>query len=95
MNGCINRKYIEPNARVAQIGGKTMTTMEIAKQLCEMSLDMDYMDYADYAEEELMLLAKDLDSIVNTELYKCLEQVVVMNGNEELPLLNEMLKGAE
>ena len=72
-----------------------MTTMQVAKQLFEMSLDMDYMDYADYAEDELILLAKDLDNIVDTELYKCLEQVVIMNGNDELPLLNQMLKAVE
>ena len=68
-----------------------MTTMEIAKQLFEMSLDMDYMDYAEYAEDELMIIARELDNIVNTELFKVLEQVVYMNGNEELPLLNQML----
>ena len=72
-----------------------MTTMQITKQLFEMSLDMDYMDYADYAEEELMMIARDLDAIIDTELYKCLEQVIEMNGNEELPLLNQMLKEAE
>ena len=72
-----------------------MTTMQIAKQLFEMSLDMDYMDYADYAENTLVEMAKDLDKIVDTELYKCLEQVVIMNGNDELPLLNQMLKAVE
>lgn len=69
-----------------------MTTMEIAKQLFEMSLDMDYMDYADYTEDTLMEVAKDLDKIIDTELYRVLEQVVYMNGNDELPLLNQMLK---
>ena len=69
--------------------------MQIAKQLFEMSLDMDYMDYADYTEDMLVELAKDLDKIVDTQLYKCLEQVVVMNGNDELPLLNQMLKASE
>lgn len=69
-----------------------MTTMEIAKQLFEMSLDMDYMDYADYAEDTLIEVAKDLDKIIDTELYRVLEQVVYMNGDDELPLLNQMLK---
>ena len=66
--------------------------MQIAKQLFEMSLDMDYMDYADYAEDTLIEVAKDLDKIIDTELYRVLEQVVYMNGNDELPLLNQMLK---
>ena len=69
-----------------------METMEIAKQLFEMSLDMDYMDYADYVEAELVDLCNDLLEIKDTELYKVIEQVVYMNGNPDLPLLNQMLK---
>lgn len=70
-----------------------MTTKEIVKQLLEMSFDMDYMDYADYLAGTIDILTEQLEKLKDTPLYEVLEQVVVMNGSEDLPLLNSMLKG--
>lgn len=67
-------------------------TKEIVKQLIEMSLDMDYMDYADCIENEINIITKELEQIKNTALYSLLDKVVYMNGNEELPLLCQMIK---
>lgn len=71
-----------------------MTTKEIVEQLLEMSFDMDYMDYADYLAGTIDILTEQLEKLKDTPLYEVLEQVVVMNGSEDLPLLNSMLKGA-
>ena len=68
-----------------------MTSKEIIKQLVEMSLDMDYMDYADYIEDSIDILTNELIKIKNTELYALLENVVDMNGSKELPLLSSMI----
>ena len=68
-----------------------MTSKEIIKQLVEMSLDMDYMDYADYIEDSIDILTNELIKIKNTELYSLLENVVNMNGSKELPLLSSMI----
>lgn len=68
-----------------------MTSKEIIKQLIEMSLDMDYMDYADYIEDSIDILTNELIKIKNTELYALLENVVDMNGSKELPLLSSMI----
>ena len=68
-------------------------TKEIAKQLIEMSLDMDYMDYADCIENELDIITTELEQIKDTTLYSLLDKVVYMNGNDELPLLSQMIKG--
>ena len=65
---------------------------EIAKQLIEMSLDMDYMDYADCIESEINMIVEELEQIKDTALYSLLDKVVYMNGNEELPLLCQMIK---
>ena len=70
-----------------------MTTQEIIKQLLEMSFDMDYMNYADYIEDSIKILTDELEKLKENPLYELLENVVIMNGNEELPLLNNMLKG--
>ena len=69
-----------------------MNTQEIVKQLLEMSFDMDYMNYADYIKDSIDLLTKELDAIKDTALYELLRNVVIMNGNNELPLLNSILK---
>ena len=66
---------------------------EIAKQLIEMSLDMDYMDYADCIENEIDIITTELEQIKDTTLYELLDKVVYMNGNDELPLLCQMIKG--
>ena len=68
-----------------------MTTKEIVKQLLEMSFDMDYMDYADYLAGTIDTLTEQLEKLKDTPLYEVLEQVVVMNGSEDLPLLNSIL----
>ena len=68
-----------------------MISKEIIKQLIEMSLDMDYMDYADYIEDSIDILTNELIKIKNTELYALLENVVDMNGSKELPLLSSMI----
>lgn len=65
---------------------------EITKQLIEMSLDMDYMDYADYIKNEIDIIVEELEQIKDTALYNLLDKVVYMNGNEELPLLYQMIK---
>lgn len=68
-----------------------MTSKKIIEQLVEMSLDMDYMDYADYIEESINNLTQELIKIKDTELYALLEAVVDMNGSKELPLLSSMI----
>ena len=68
-----------------------MTSKKIIEQLVEMSLDMDYMDYADYIEESINNLTQELIKIKDTELYELLEAVVDMNGSKELPLLSSMI----
>ena len=70
-----------------------MNTQEIIEQLLEMSFDMDYMNYADYIEDSIKQLTDELEALKNTGLYELLENVVIMNGNEELSLLNNMRKG--
>ena len=70
-----------------------MQTREIIKQLLEMSFDMDYMNYADYIADSIEILTNELEKLKDNPLYELLENVVIMNGNEELPLLNNMLKG--
>ena len=70
-----------------------METREIIEQLLEMSFDMDYMNYADYIEDSIKQLTDELEALKDTGLYELLENVVIMNGNEELPLLNNMRKG--
>ena len=65
---------------------------EIAKQLIEMSLDMDYMDYADCIKSEIDIIVEELEQIKDTALYNLLDKVVYMNGNKELPLLCQMIK---
>ena len=68
-----------------------MTTEEIIKQLLEMSFDMDYMDYADYIVDTIETLTNELEKLKDNPLYELLEQIVKMNGSEELPLLENML----
>ena len=70
-----------------------METQEIIEQLLEMSFDMDYMNYADYIEDSIKILTDELEKLKENPLYELLENVVIMNGNEELPLLNNMRKG--
>ena len=70
-----------------------METQKIIEQLLEMSFDMDYMDYADYIVETIETLTNELEKLKDNPLYELLEYVVEMNGSEELPLLNSMLKG--
>ena len=65
---------------------------EITKQLIEMSLDMDYMDYADYIQNEIDIIVEELEQIKDTALYNLLDKVVYINGNEKLPLLCQMIK---
>lgn len=65
---------------------------EITKQLIEMSLDMDYMDYADYIKDEIDIIVEELEQIKDTALYNLLDKVVYMNSKEELPLLCQMIK---
>ena len=74
-------------------GGFKMETQEIIEQLLEMSFDMDYMDYADYIVDTIETLTNELEKLKDNPLYELLERVVEMNGSEELPLLNQMLKG--
>lgn len=68
-----------------------MTSKKIIEQLIEMSLDMDYMDYADYIEDSIDILTQELIKIKDTELYALLEAVVDINGSKELPLLSSMI----
>ena len=70
-----------------------MKTQEIIEQLLEMSFDMDYMNYADYIEDSIKILTDELEKLKENPLYELLENVVIMNGNEELPLLNNIKKG--
>lgn len=71
-----------------------MKTQEIIKQLLEMSFDMDYMNYTDYIIETIKILTNELEKLKGNPLYELLENIVIMNGNEELPLLNTMIKEA-
>lgn len=73
-----------------------MTTEEIIEQLLEMSFDMDYMDYADYIIDTIKNLTQELEELKEKDsgLYELLENVVIMNKSEDLPLLNSMKKGA-
>lgn len=70
-----------------------MQTKEIIEQLLEMSFDMDYMNYADYIKDSIKILTDELEKLKDNPLYELLEQVVIINGSEDLPLLNSMLKG--
>ena len=69
-----------------------MQTKEIVEQLLEMSFDMDYMNYADYIEGSIEILTNELEKLKDNPLYELLENIVIMNGNAELPLLNNMRK---
>ena len=73
-----------------------MTTKEIIEQLLEMSFDMDYMNYADYIVDTIKNLTQELEELKEKDsgLYELLENVVIMNKSEDLPLLNNMKKGA-
>lgn len=73
-----------------------MTTKEIIEQLLEMSFDMDYMNYADYIIDTIKNLTQELEELKKKDsgLYELLENVVIMNKIEDLPLLNNMKKGA-
>ena len=91
LRGCINQVASEPNAGLIFKRRMIVKTEEIVKQLLEMSFDMDYMNYADYIEDSINTLTNELEKLKDNPLYELLENVVFMNGNEELPLLNNML----
>ena len=74
-----------------------LTTKEIIYQLLEMGLDMDYMDYVDTILDSVEILTNQLEDIKEKQpqLYDLLDRVVVVNGSEELPLLERLINEAE
>ena len=74
-----------------------LTTREIIYQLLEMSLDMDYMNYADSILEAIEVLTNQLEDVKEKQpqLYDLLGTVVYMNGSEELPLVTQLINEAQ
>ena len=69
------------------------TSKEIAWKLFEENLDMDYMDYADDVEEELEILEKEIQELMDEDKYiaYALDLFATMHETE-CPIIQEMLK---
>ena len=67
------------------------TSSEIANQLFEYNLDMDYLDSADCMEEELKMLADEIESIrqTHTTLSHALDLFATMYASE-CPLIERI-----
>lgn len=69
------------------------TSKEVARQLYESCLDMDYLDYADDIESELAALESEIESIRATHinLSHLLDLFATMNESE-CPLIESMFE---
>lgn len=64
-----------------------MNTELMARVLYNMSLDMDYNDYLEDSENEIDIIKKELESIKESSLYNCLENIAM--DNEKLAYWKE------
>lgn len=68
-----------------------MEIHEIARILVNMSLDMDFMDYAEGSEEGILVVEEELESLKEADsyLYDVLEKIAYKN-QDSTDLLSEM-----
>jgi len=61
-----------------------MENRELIKRLLEMTLDMDFLDFADCFQEDVATLCDELESIRDTSLYILLKNLAETQESTEL-----------